>query len=74
MRGQYLPAGLGDLVRAAALELSQSAGGGFRWARPARELRFSEVFAAFEPVLAHRRSCPLGQERCSDDDVLSGAR
>lgn len=69
---KYLSAVLGDLVRALVLESSPGMGGGFRLARPAKEIRLSEVFAPFEPILANRRPCPFGQEVCSDDDPCAG--
>lgn len=68
----YLAAILGDLVRAGVLESSPGMGGGFRLARPAKEIRLSEVFASFEPILASRRPCPFGKEVCSDDDPCAG--
>ena len=69
---KYLAAVLGDLVRAQVLKSSPGAGGGFRLARSAKEIRLSEVFAPFEPILANRRPCPFGQEICSDDDPCAG--
>ncbi|MFQ5491574.1 MAG: RrF2 family transcriptional regulator [Phycisphaerae bacterium] len=69
---QYLAAILGDLVRAQVLESSPGTGGGFCLARPAKDIRLSEVFAPFEPILANRRPCPFGQDVCSDDDPCSG--
>ena len=70
--GKYLAAVLGDLVRVQVLESSPGAGGGFRLARSAQEIRLSEVFAPFEPILANRRPCPFGQETCSNDDPCAG--
>lgn len=69
---KYLAAILGDLVRAGVLESSPGIGGGFRLARPAKEIWLTEVFAPFEPILANRRPCPFGQEICSDDDPCAG--
>jgi len=69
---KYLAAVLGDLVRARVLESSPGMGGGFRLARSAKDIRLSEVFAPFEPILANRRPCPFGQDVCSDDDPCSG--
>ena len=69
---KYLAAILGDLVRSGVLESSPGMGGGFRLARPAKEIRLSEVFAPFEPILANRRPCPFGREVCSDDDPCAG--
>ncbi len=69
---KYLAAILRDLVRAQVLESSPGAGGGFRLARSAKEIRLSEVFAPFEPILANRRACPFGQEVCSDNDPCAG--
>lgn len=69
---KYLAAILGDLVRAGVLESSPGIGGGFRLARPAKEIRLTEVFAPFEPILANRRPGPFGQEICSDDDPCAG--
>ena len=70
--GKYLAAVLGDLVRVQVLESSPGAGGGFRLARSAKEIRLAEVFAPFEPILANRRPCPFGQETCSNDDPCAG--
>lgn len=69
---KYLAAILCDLVRVQVLESSPGARGGFRLARSAKEIRLSEVFAPFEPILANRRPCPFGQEVCSDDDPCAG--
>lgn len=69
---KYLAAVLSDLVRERVLKSSPGARGGFRLARPAKEILLSEVFAPFEPVLANRRPCPFGQEVCSDDDPCAG--
>lgn len=69
---QYLAAILGDLVRVGVLESSPGKGGGFRLARPAKEIQLAEVFASFEPILSDRRPCPFGQEICSDDDPCAG--
>jgi len=69
---KYLAAILGDLVRGRVLESSPGKGGGFRLARPAKEIRLSEVFAPFEPILSDRRPCPFGQAVCSDDDPCAG--
>ena len=69
---KYLAAILRDLVRVQVLESSPGTGGGFRFARSAKDIRLSEVFAPFEPILANRRPCPFGQEVCSDDDPCAG--
>ena len=69
---KYLSAILGDLVRIGILESSPGTGGGFRIARSPKEIRLSEVFAPFEPILANRRPCPFGKEVCSDDDPCAG--
>ena len=68
----YLAAILGDLVRAGVLESSPGTGGGFRLARPAKEIRLWEVLAPFEPILANHRPCPFGKDVCSDDDPCDG--
>lgn len=69
---KYLGALLRALVRAEVLKSSRGAGGGFRLARPAKEIKLWEVFAPFEPILANRRPCPFGKEICSDDDPCEG--
>ncbi len=69
---KYLSAILGDLARAGILDSSPGTGGGFRMVRSPKEIRLSEVFAPFEPILAHRRPCPFGHEECSDDDPCAG--
>ena len=69
---KYLAAILGDLVRAGTLESSPGMGGGYRLARPAKDIRLSEVFAPFEPIIANRCPCPFGQEICCDDDPCAG--
>ena len=69
---KYLAAILGDLVRNGVLESSPGMGGGYRLARPSKDIRLSEVFAPFEPILANRRPCPFGQHVCSDDDPCAG--
>lgn len=69
---KYLAAVLGDLVRVGILESSPGKGGGFRLARPAKEIQLAEVFALFEPILSDRRPCPFGQTVCSDDDPCAG--
>ena len=69
---KYLAVILRSLVRANVLESSPGAGGGYRLVRSARDIRLSEVLAAFEPILGNRRPCPFGQETCSDDDACAG--
>lgn len=69
---KYLAAILRDLVRVHVLKSSPGAGGGFRLARSAKDIRLSEVLAPFEPILANRRPCPFGKEICSDDDPCAG--
>ena len=65
---KYLSRILGDLVRARILDSSPGTGGGFRIARPPKEIGLFEVLAPFEPIFANRASCPFGNEVCSDDD------
>lgn len=69
---KYLSAILGDLVRAGILQSYRGSGGGFRMARAAKDIRLSEVFAPFEPILATRRPCPFGKPECSDHDLCAG--
>lgn len=62
----YLSKVMGDLVRAGLLESTRGVRGGFRLARPAREVRLYDVLRPFESVLADRRACPFGHTTCSD--------
>ncbi len=70
--GKYLSSILSELVRIGVLESSPGLGGGFRLARPAKEIPLSEVFSSFEPISDNCRPCPFGQEICSDDDPCAG--
>ncbi len=63
---KYLSKVLGDLVRAGLLEATRGKSGGFRMARPAREISLLEVLSPFERV--ERRLCPFGNDRCKDED------
>jgi Rrf2 family protein len=69
---KYLSAILADLVRAGLLEGMRGKGGGFRMARPPKEVRLVEVLAPFEPILANRRPCPFGNVTCHDQDPCAG--
>ena len=63
---KYLSKVLGDLVRAGLLEATRGRSGGFRMARPAREISLLEVLVPFERI--ERRLCPFGNDRCGDED------
>lgn len=69
---KYLSAILGDLVRAGVLESSPGRTGGFRMARPPKEITLLEVFEPFEPSIGSRRPCPFGNETCSDENPCAG--
>jgi Rrf2 family protein len=65
---KYLSSILADLVRTGLLEGTRGKSGGFQMARPANAVSLSEVIAPFEPINANRRSCPFGNQVCSDKD------
>lgn len=62
----YLSRVLRDATRVGLLESARGVGGGFRLARPARQIKLIDVLAPFDDVLS-RSKCPFGQPRCNDD-------
>jgi Rrf2 family protein len=68
---KYLSAILADLVRAGLLEGTRGKSGGFQITRPAASVSLSQVVAPFEPVQANRKTCPFGNQICSDHDPCS---
>ena len=65
---KYLSMVLRELVRANVLESACGKGGGFRMARPARQVSLLEVVAPFEVKFSAKQTCPFGNEQCSDDN------
>lgn len=63
---KYLSKVLGDLVRVGVLTSARGRGGGFRLARPSREVHLHEVLAPFETMRLDR--CPFGNATCNDED------
>jgi Rrf2 family protein len=62
----YLSKILHSLARAGVLVSERGPRGGFRLARPAKELSLAEVIEPFNS-LVQRRSCLLGREECSEN-------
>lgn len=62
----YLSRILRDAVRKGLLISARGVGGGFRLARPSKQIRLHEILAPFDDILS-RSSCPFGQPRCNDD-------
>ncbi|GFO82619.1 MAG: putative HTH-type transcriptional regulator [Methyloceanibacter sp.] len=65
---KYLSAILADLVRAGLLDGTRGRSGGFQMKRAPRSISLAQVVAPFEPVTAKRKSCPFGNQVCSDTD------
>ncbi len=70
-RAERLPAPvlskvLQELVRSRLLDARRGPGGGFRLARPAKEISLRDVVAAIDG-LEQFRECAVGLERCADD-------
>ena len=63
----YLSKTLHQLARAGVLHSSRGKHGGFRLAKPARELTLAEVVAPFNGP-SGTRICLLGRAACSDSD------
>ncbi len=61
----YLSKILHELAKSGVLASTRGKHGGFRLRRPARQLTLRAIVSRFEPVEG-RRSCLLGQARCSD--------
>jgi len=66
----YLSKILHALARGGVLLSSRGPGGGFRLAKPAADLKLSEVVAHFDQV-SEAPSCLLGRPECSDHDPCS---
>ncbi len=69
---KYLSRVLADLVRAGVLDSTRGKGGGFQLARRAQDIPLFDILSPFEPVIGNRRSCPFGQNVCSDDTPCAG--
>ena len=68
----YLGQALGKLVRAGVLVASPGTGGGFRLARPGKDISLMEVIAPFEAAIPNRKRCPFGNKECDRDDPCTG--
>lgn len=69
---RYLSAILCDLVRVRLLEASPGPTGGYRMARPARQIRLMEVLAPLDGSVQGVTECPFGNDTCSDDAPCAG--
>lgn len=68
---KYLSTILADLVRAGLLEATRGKSGGFQMTQSPRTISLSQVVAPFEPILSNRKTCPFGNQICSDKDPCS---
>ncbi len=68
---KYLSAILADLVRAGLLDGTRGRSGGFQMKRAPRSVSLAQVVAPFEPIAAKRKSCPFGNQVCSDRNPCS---
>lgn len=62
---QYLSRLLNALVRGRLLTSARGVGGGFRLAKPARQIALIDVLAIFDDV-AGKAKCPFGKALCTD--------
>lgn len=69
---QYLSKILSDLVRAGVFSGAPGRNGGFKLAKPANEIQLIEILTPFEPPIGAQRSCPFGNDICSDEKPCSG--
>lgn len=63
----YLSKILHELARTDILDSTRGPGGGFRLARPAAELRLSDIVRHFDDM-PDQTTCLLGRDRCSETD------
>jgi Rrf2 family protein len=61
----YLLRILNAAVREGLLVSARGVGGGFRLARPRRQMRLVEVIGPFDDLIGKSR-CPFGEPRCDD--------
>ncbi len=64
--GNYISKILRDLAHGGILTSTRGVGGGFKLARPAKQIKLGDIVTPFENV-AHRNRCPFGNDVCSDD-------
>lgn len=69
---KYLGQVLGKLVRVGVLLSSPGTGGGYRLARPARDIRLLDVIESFETIVANRQRCLFRNKKSNRDDVRIG--
>ena len=66
---QYLQKVLRELVRAGVLSSTRGIGGGFKLARPARDVRLADVIGPFDDIM-DRGTCPFGNPLCGEADPV----
>jgi Rrf2 family protein len=66
----YLSKILRELVRAGLLDSARGVGGGFRIAKPLKDIRVANIIGPFDNV-ARQTQCPLGNTECGSQDICA---